>query len=110
MSDLDEQGRPEPPLAGDETATLLGFLEYQRATLAWKCSGLDARGLRVTATVMNYGAKPVKDRAVTLRIGGRVTTGTVRFDAAALIGTTAFDPGFGFAAGVTWVFRAFTLP
>jgi hypothetical protein len=36
MTALDEQGRPEPPLAGDETATLVGFLEYQRATLAWK--------------------------------------------------------------------------
>ena len=45
---LDEQGRPEPPLAGDETATLLGFLEYQRATPAWKCMGLDAAGLRAT--------------------------------------------------------------
>jgi hypothetical protein len=42
MTDLDGQGRPEPPLAGDETATLLGFLDYQRATLAWKCPGLDA--------------------------------------------------------------------
>ena len=37
MTDLDEQGRPEPPVAGDETATLLGSLERQRATLAWKC-------------------------------------------------------------------------
>jgi uncharacterized damage-inducible protein DinB len=46
MADLDEHGRPEPPLAADETATLLGFLDYQRATLAWKCSGLDAAGLR----------------------------------------------------------------
>ena len=25
--------------AGDETATLLGFLEYRRAALAWKCAG-----------------------------------------------------------------------
>jgi hypothetical protein len=39
MTDLDEHGRPEPPAVGDETATLLGFLEYQRATLAWKCGG-----------------------------------------------------------------------
>lgn len=46
MTDFDEQGRPEPPLAGDETATLLGFLDYQRATLAWKCAGLDAAGLQ----------------------------------------------------------------
>jgi hypothetical protein len=32
-------------MAGDETATLLGSLERQRATLAWKCGGLDAAGL-----------------------------------------------------------------
>ncbi len=48
MADLDEHGRPEPPIAGDETATLLGFLEYQRATLTWKCAGLDAAGLKAT--------------------------------------------------------------
>jgi uncharacterized damage-inducible protein DinB len=48
MARLDEQGRPEPPLAADETSTLLGFLEFQRATLAWKCGGLDAAGLRAT--------------------------------------------------------------
>jgi uncharacterized damage-inducible protein DinB len=48
MSDLDEHGRPEPPIAADEAATLLGFLDYQRATLAWKCAGLDAAGLRAT--------------------------------------------------------------
>jgi uncharacterized damage-inducible protein DinB len=47
VTDLDEHGRPEPPVAGDETATLLGFLDYQRATLAWKCRGLDAAGLQV---------------------------------------------------------------
>ena len=37
---------PEPPVAGDEASTLLGSLERQRATLAWKVSGLDAAGLR----------------------------------------------------------------
>ncbi|MFD1536278.1 DinB family protein [Nonomuraea guangzhouensis] len=57
MIDVDEQGRPEPPFAGDETATLLGFLDYQRATLAWKCSGLDAAGLKATvaASPMTLG-------------------------------------------------------
>jgi uncharacterized damage-inducible protein DinB len=54
MTDLDEHGRPEPPLAADETATLLGFLEYHRATLEWKCSGLDAGGLAATV-----GASPI---------------------------------------------------
>jgi len=57
MTDLDEHGRPEPPFASDETATLLGFLECQRATLAWKCSGLDAAGLSTTvaASSMTLG-------------------------------------------------------
>ena len=51
MTTIDEQGRPEPPLAADEAATLLGFLDYQRATLEWKCAGLDAAGLAATVGV-----------------------------------------------------------
>jgi uncharacterized damage-inducible protein DinB len=51
MTRLDEQGRPEPPPAAGEAATLLGFLEYQRATFAWKCSGLDAAGMAATVGV-----------------------------------------------------------
>ena len=51
MTVVDSHGRPEPPLAADETATLLGFLDYQRATLAWKCTGVDAAGLRATVGV-----------------------------------------------------------
>src|SRR5262249_17226580 len=41
----------------NETATLLGFLDYQRATLAWKCRGLDAAGLnaKVGASTMTLG-------------------------------------------------------
>ena len=45
---MNEEGRPEPPLAGDEVSTFLGSLERQRATFAWKCSGLDAAGMRAT--------------------------------------------------------------
>jgi len=50
---LDANGRyvardVDPADAGDEVATLLGFLERQRATMAWKCAGLDAAGLRAT--------------------------------------------------------------
>ena len=46
MVDVDEQGRPEPPLAADEVDTLVGFLDFQRATLGWKCTGVDAAGMR----------------------------------------------------------------
>ena len=40
MTDVerDEEGRPHPPLAAGEVETLLGFLDHQRATLAWKCA------------------------------------------------------------------------
>lgn len=48
MNEIDEQGRPEPPLAASELDTLVGFLEFHRATLAWKCSGLDDAGFRAT--------------------------------------------------------------
>jgi uncharacterized damage-inducible protein DinB len=43
--DLDADPRVEPPSRGDERATLMGFLEWQRATLDLKCAGLDARAL-----------------------------------------------------------------
>jgi len=51
MTDLDEHGRPQPPVDGDETATLLGFLDYQRATLAWKCREVDTEGMQATVGV-----------------------------------------------------------
>ncbi|MGA2872592.1 MAG: DinB family protein [Candidatus Dormibacteria bacterium] len=41
--------RPEPPEAGDERSTLEGFLDYQRATLAWKCEGLSEPQLKAAA-------------------------------------------------------------
>lgn len=48
MTVIDDQGRPEPPNAAGELETLVGFLEYQRATFEWKCAGLDADQLRAT--------------------------------------------------------------
>src|SRR5690349_20385687 len=39
------QGYPEPPAVGDESSTLVGSLERQRATFEWKCSGLDGEQL-----------------------------------------------------------------
>lgn len=51
MTDLDEHGRPEPALSSDERGMLTGYLDWQRATLRWKCSGVDAAGLRATVGV-----------------------------------------------------------
>jgi uncharacterized damage-inducible protein DinB len=57
MTEIDEYGRPEPPLTAGETATLIGFLEWQRATLAWKCAALDQAGLtaKVGVSSMTLG-------------------------------------------------------
>jgi uncharacterized damage-inducible protein DinB len=43
----DGSNRPWPPSAGGEVEMLLGFLDYQRATLAWKCGGLTDEQLRI---------------------------------------------------------------
>ena len=51
MTQLDADGRLGTSFAGDETETLLGFLDYQRATFVWKCSGLDAAALRARSRV-----------------------------------------------------------
>jgi uncharacterized damage-inducible protein DinB len=51
MTVIDDHGRPEPPEDADEGETLVGFLDYQRATFEWKCRGLDAAGLNTTVGV-----------------------------------------------------------
>jgi uncharacterized damage-inducible protein DinB len=68
----------EPPVAGSETDTLLGSLERQRATFAWKCGGLDAAGMRATvgASEMTLGGLVkhlalVEDDYFTRRLLGR---------------------------------------
>jgi uncharacterized damage-inducible protein DinB len=43
--DLELDPRTDPPGQGDERATLLGFLRWQRQTLELKCAGLDAEQL-----------------------------------------------------------------
>jgi uncharacterized damage-inducible protein DinB len=50
MNDIeyDDQGRPEPPVHGNEVETLVGFLDHQRATLRWKADGLDDAAMRST--------------------------------------------------------------
>ena len=50
------EDRADPPLSGDEAATLLGFLNYQRDTLRWKCTSLNAAQL----------AKPLAPTTITL--------------------------------------------
>jgi len=74
----DEQGRPQPPENAGELATLLGFLDFQRATLTWKTDGLDADGFAVPigASSMTLGGilthlAWVEDSWFTWRLFGR---------------------------------------
>ena len=78
MAYLNEDGRAGPPIAGDETSTLLGSLERQRAIFAWKCAGLDTVGLGATvgASSMTLGGllkhlALVEDEYFSRRLSGR---------------------------------------
>lgn len=68
----------EPPLAGDEADTLVGSLERQRRTFAWKCEGLDETGLsaRVASSAVTLGGllkhlALVEDHYLSVRLLGR---------------------------------------
>ena len=78
MSEIDVEIVSEPPAAGDETATLVGSLERQRATFAWKCAGLDSPALRTTvgASSMTLGGllkhlALVEDHYFSVRLHGQ---------------------------------------
>ena len=67
-----------PPVAGDETSTLLGSLERQRRTFAWKCGGLDRAGLthRQPPSTMTLGGllkhlALIEDAYFSARLPGR---------------------------------------
>jgi hypothetical protein len=62
------------------------------------------------ANVRSTPALPGTESRSTLRLGGRYTRNAVRVDAALLVGLTTLDPTVGVAAGLTYVFSAFTLP
>ncbi|MGC8480080.1 MAG: DinB family protein [Acidimicrobiales bacterium] len=47
-SSVDEVGRPIPPSDAGEASTLIGFLEYQRATFRWKSGNLDDAALDIS--------------------------------------------------------------
>jgi uncharacterized damage-inducible protein DinB len=78
---IDEHGRPMPPQEAGEMATLLGFLDYQRATLEWKCRALSDDQLRVALppTSMTLGGllkhlAYVEDHWFTQVVGGQPPT------------------------------------
>jgi len=59
MSNIDDYGRPEPPIGADEIASIIGFFDYQIATLEWNSRVVDAAGLakKVTSSTMTLGGR-----------------------------------------------------
>ncbi|MFL6281037.1 MAG: hypothetical protein ACJ731_13055 [Vicinamibacterales bacterium] len=73
--------------------------------------GLEVVGVLNGRLNTRSGTPPVgTDSRGAMRIGGRFTHGTVRADAGLIFGLTSRDPSVGLTAGVTWVFKGFTVP
>jgi hypothetical protein len=97
----------EPTRGDDQNDVLLYGLSFARAVR----EGIEVVGEVNGRASTRGGTPPVgTESRSTMRVGGRITRGTVRIDAGVLIGITSRDPGFGFTAGATWVFKGFTVP
>ncbi|MBI2221404.1 MAG: hypothetical protein HYU53_09370 [Acidobacteria bacterium] len=96
------------PLRGDrQNDVLLYGLSLARAV----AEGLEIVGEFNGRADTRAGEPPpgTESRAIML-VGGRYTRNAVRVDAGLLLGMTSRDPSVGIKAGVTWVFRGFTVP
>ena len=62
------------------------------------------------ASTRSGGALPGTESRATLKLGGRYTHGTIRFDAGVYLGLTTADPTIGLTTGFTYVFNAFRIP
>lgn len=98
----------DPTSAVPEQNDLLTFgLSVARAmTTATELVGEVNGRLNLTEGPPDPGA----ENRATMRLGGRYTRGSVRVDAAVLLGMTSRDPSIGFTTGFTWVLDAFQVP
>lgn len=97
----------DPTRGDNQNDVLLYGVSVARAVR----EGMEVVGeLNGRATTRSGTAPAGTESRSTLRIGGRLTRGTVRLDAGVLLGLTSRDPGFGVTAGATWVFKGFTVP
>jgi hypothetical protein len=95
------------PVRGDRQNDVLNYgLSVARAV----ANGVEIVGELNGRLNTRSGEPPIGTESRSMmRVGGRVTRGPVRADGALLIGITDQDPSWGFSAGVTWVFRGFTV-
>jgi hypothetical protein len=85
-------------------------------TFGMSLAGRIGRGFELVSEYngrMNLAASspvPGTENRGVARAGLRFSRGSVRLDAAALMGATSTDLDLGATAGLTWVFRAFQMP
>lgn len=99
-------------ILGDPTegANQNDVLDYGVSVARAVAEGLEVVGeLNGRASTRSGTPAPGTESRSTIRLGGRITRGTVRLDAGLLLGMTSRDPGFGITAGATWVFKGFTI-
>jgi hypothetical protein len=98
----------EDPVRGDRQNDAL--------TYGFSVARAIAQGFEVVGEIngrdQKWGDDPpegTESRSI-LRFGARFTRGSARVDGGLLVGLVSTDPSWGFTAGVTWVFRGFTVP
>jgi hypothetical protein len=96
------------PIRGDRQNDVLTYgLSIARAVR----QGLELVGEINGRADTRAGDPPVgTESRAAVRFGGRLTRSTVRVDAGVILGITSRDPSIGVTAGVTWVFKGFTIP
>ena len=93
-----------------------GYRQNDVLTYGFSLARAVATGVEVVGEInghqnmRNRDAPPGTETRGAMRVGGRFTRGTVRIDGGVIFGVTERDPTFGFTAGLTWVFRGFTVP
>jgi hypothetical protein len=95
------------PVRGDRQNDVLDYgLSVARAV----APGVEVVGELNGRQNTRSGTPPIGTESRSMfRLGSRFTRGPVRFDGALLVGVTERDPAWGFTAGLTWVFKAFTV-
>lgn len=95
------------PTRGDNQNDVLDYgVSVARAVR----EGLEVVGeVNGRASTRGGTAPPGTESRGMMRLGGRLTRGTVRLDAGILLGMTSRDPDFGFTAGATYVFKGFDI-
>ncbi|HTI36461.1 MAG TPA: hypothetical protein VL484_02785 [Vicinamibacterales bacterium] len=96
------------PTRGDNQNDVLDYgLSFARALR----QGVEVVGEINGRASTRGGTPPVGTESRSqLRVGARITHGTVRFDGGLLFGLTSLDPSVGVTFGATWVFKGFTVP